>query len=93
MSADTYDIGASSEQKALDEIISEEVAYLRNNIRFITKEFVTIKAKKVNVVGARGKSSRNKESDSKEEAKYLDREMAGFQTKGQAYNKETWKSR
>ena len=33
---------------------------------------------KINAVGAQGKTPRNENSDSEEEAKYLDREVADF---------------
>lgn len=42
---------------------------------------------KVNDMGAQGKSSRLYKSDTKKEAKYLDREMESYQAKGQGSNR------
>lgn len=49
----------------------------------LTKEFKSIKVENVKVVGAQGKSFEHDKFDSKEKTKYLDREMACFQAKGQ----------
>lgn len=66
----------------MDEIIAQEVSQLRIKICLLTKQSTIIGEEKVNVVGTRGKTSRNKKSNFDEEAKYLDRKMVCFQEKG-----------
>lgn len=48
-------------------------------------------ARNVNVVGLRGKASIHKDLNLVE-AKYLNREVAGFWTKGQWSNQDNWNS-
>lgn len=55
---------------------------MRTKIFFLTKKFVPVGTEKVNVVGALVKAALYEDSDSKEEAKYLDREVLGFRAKG-----------
>ena len=93
MPAGTYAIGASAAQWALDESVAQEVAQLRTEIGLLAKQIAARDAKKVHAVGAQGKSARHDDSESDEEAKYLDREVAGFQAKGQGYNHDSWNSR
>lgn len=52
-----------------------------------------MKAEKVNAVGSQGKASEYYDSNSEEEAKYLDCELVGFRTKGQGPNQDFWNSR
>lgn len=68
----TYAIGASNEQRGLDGIVSQEVAQLRTYIGLLAQQFASIGEEKVNVVGARGKSSIHEEFNSYKKSKYLD---------------------
>lgn len=53
------------------------------------KKFVMMTFEKVNVVGSQDKATRSHNSDLEEEAKYLDRELVCFQTKGQGNHVRT----
>lgn len=59
----------------------------------LTKQFTTAKVEKVNVVGAQDKESLYGDLDFKEEAKYINREVAGFWAKGEGCNKDNWNSK
>lgn len=71
----TYDISSFSKQRALDNIVAQEVAWLRTGIGLLTKKFVTMNGEKMKIVGTWGKSVKHDESISKEKSKYLDKEM------------------
>ena len=47
----------------------------------------------MHAIGEQSKSARHDDSESDEEAKYLDCEVAGFRAKGQGSNQDSWNSR
>lgn len=60
------------------------------DIGLLTKKVANIRAEKVNLVRTWGKFVRHDEFDSKDEEKYLDKEMTDLWAKGQGYNMDPW---
>lgn len=51
---------------------------LRTNLEILSKQFVVVCSENMNIVGAEGSTSKAYELKLEEEAKYLDRQLAGF---------------
>lgn len=64
--------------ETLDELVAQEVTHLRIEIGLLSKQFSVASIKRVNANGFKGKKPRHDESDTKEKAKYLDREVVSF---------------
>lgn len=74
-------------------MVAQEKTQFRNEIVLLTKQFVVIGPKKINIMDLCEKASRHQELDFEEEGTYLDKEMAGFRAKEQGSNQDNQTSR
>lgn len=71
-------IGASIEQRVLNNVVTQEVAHLRKELSLFTKKFIIVDTKIVNAVGSQGKTPSYDIFYSEEGVKYLDNHVVGF---------------
>lgn len=85
----TYVIRSSTDHRLVDHNMEQELVQLITEIGLLTQQFTIMNSKKVNAEGALYATFRVYESNLEEEAKYLDREQAGFQVHGKEIEVET----